>query len=266
LTDSATPSRPVLVWITEGTWRASVDASLRLAPPGAPITLLHVTPAELPEAAHGAYLGMLGRGQPSRDPGPRVAELGRRLGQRPARCRRAPPGPPVRPDPAPRSPRTGSGDRGGPRGPAHHGPRRRPGPSRPQEPGQNGPVRRRPRPVPDPAGMARNRPQYQHHPPAATRQERPRPTPPPVTSRAAARGLSRVYGRSTRGTREVQQTSGIWRRLLRQQAPAGDGERCGVLRCPARGTPSTQNTCRGLCRLLGLRRLALCPQGFQRVE
>jgi hypothetical protein len=33
------------------------------------------TPAELPEAAHGAYLGLLGRGQPSRDPGPRVAEL-----------------------------------------------------------------------------------------------------------------------------------------------------------------------------------------------
>jgi nucleotide-binding universal stress UspA family protein len=33
------------------------------------------TPAELPEAAHGVYLGLLGRGQPSRDPGPRVAEL-----------------------------------------------------------------------------------------------------------------------------------------------------------------------------------------------
>jgi nucleotide-binding universal stress UspA family protein len=66
---------PVLIWITEGTWRAGVDAALRLVPPGAPITLLHVTPAELPEAAHGAYLGLFGRGQPGRDPGWRVAEL-----------------------------------------------------------------------------------------------------------------------------------------------------------------------------------------------
>jgi nucleotide-binding universal stress UspA family protein len=65
----------VVIWITEGTWRASVDAALRLAPPGAPVTLLHVIPAELPEAAHGAYLGLFGRGRPDRDPGPRVAEL-----------------------------------------------------------------------------------------------------------------------------------------------------------------------------------------------
>lgn len=65
----------VVVWITEGTWQASVDAALRLAPPGAPVTLLYVTPAELSEAAHGAYLGLFGRGRPERDPGPRVAEL-----------------------------------------------------------------------------------------------------------------------------------------------------------------------------------------------
>jgi nucleotide-binding universal stress UspA family protein len=73
--DAGAGDGPVLVWITEGTWRASVDAALRLAPPGAPVTLLHVTPAELPEAAHGAYLGLFGRGQPGRDPGRRVAEL-----------------------------------------------------------------------------------------------------------------------------------------------------------------------------------------------
>jgi nucleotide-binding universal stress UspA family protein len=70
-----TDSDTVLIWITEGTWRAVVDAALRLVPADAPITLLHVTPAELPEAAHGAYLGLLGRGQPGRDPGLRVAEL-----------------------------------------------------------------------------------------------------------------------------------------------------------------------------------------------
>jgi nucleotide-binding universal stress UspA family protein len=52
-----------------------VDAALRLAPADARITLLHVTPAEVPETAHGAYLGLFGRGGPGRDPGPRVAEL-----------------------------------------------------------------------------------------------------------------------------------------------------------------------------------------------
>jgi nucleotide-binding universal stress UspA family protein len=80
-----TDSDTILIWITEGTWRAAVDAALRLAPADGRITLLHVSPAELPEAAHGAYLGLLGRGQHGRgqrnpgprgrDPGPRVAEL-----------------------------------------------------------------------------------------------------------------------------------------------------------------------------------------------
>jgi nucleotide-binding universal stress UspA family protein len=77
MTDTEDPGTEgtVVVWVTEGTWRASVDAALRLAPDGAPVTLLHVIPAELPEAAHGAYLGLFGRGRPDRDPGPRVAEL-----------------------------------------------------------------------------------------------------------------------------------------------------------------------------------------------
>ena len=65
----------VVIWVTEGTWRAGVDAALRFVPPGTPITLLHVTPEELPEAAHGAYLGLFGRGRPARDPGERVARL-----------------------------------------------------------------------------------------------------------------------------------------------------------------------------------------------
>ena len=70
-----TEARSVLVWVTEGTWRASVDAALRFAPADASITLLHVSPADLAEAAHGSYLGLFGRGQPGRDPGQRVAEL-----------------------------------------------------------------------------------------------------------------------------------------------------------------------------------------------
>jgi nucleotide-binding universal stress UspA family protein len=65
----------VVVWITEGTWRGCVDAALRLAPPGDPVILLYVTPAEFAETAHAAYLGLFGRGRPERDPGPRVAEL-----------------------------------------------------------------------------------------------------------------------------------------------------------------------------------------------
>jgi nucleotide-binding universal stress UspA family protein len=75
MTDAQTADGPVIIWVTEGAWRASVDAALRLAPAGAPITLLHVAPAELPETAHAAYLGLLGRGQPGRDPGRRVAGL-----------------------------------------------------------------------------------------------------------------------------------------------------------------------------------------------
>jgi nucleotide-binding universal stress UspA family protein len=75
MTDADTTTGPVMIWVREATWQASVDAARRLAPAGTAITLLHVTPAELPEAAHGSYLGLLGRGQPSRDPGPRLAEL-----------------------------------------------------------------------------------------------------------------------------------------------------------------------------------------------
>jgi nucleotide-binding universal stress UspA family protein len=65
----------ILVWITEGTWQACADAARRLAPADTGITLLHVTPADLPETAHGAYLGLLGRGHGGRDPGPRLAEF-----------------------------------------------------------------------------------------------------------------------------------------------------------------------------------------------
>jgi nucleotide-binding universal stress UspA family protein len=71
-----TQDRSVLIWVCEGTWRASVDAGLSLAPAGARFTLLHVTPAEVADTAHGAYLGLFGRGRGvGRDPGARLDEL-----------------------------------------------------------------------------------------------------------------------------------------------------------------------------------------------
>jgi nucleotide-binding universal stress UspA family protein len=63
----------VIVWVTEGTWRACVDAARRMIPADARIVLLHVTPEEISATAHAAYAGLLGRGRPERDPGPRVA-------------------------------------------------------------------------------------------------------------------------------------------------------------------------------------------------
>ena len=73
MTESDATARSVYIWVTEGTWRATVDAALYLAPAGARFILLHVTPAEVPDAARGAYLGLFGRG--GRDPGARIDEL-----------------------------------------------------------------------------------------------------------------------------------------------------------------------------------------------
>lgn len=73
MTDAETRARSVYVWVAEGTWRAAVDAALSLAPAGAAFTLLHVTAAEVPDAAHGAYAGLLGRH--GHDPGTRLKEL-----------------------------------------------------------------------------------------------------------------------------------------------------------------------------------------------
>ncbi len=72
---TASGNRTVIVWVTEGTWRGCVDAARALAPADAAIVLLHTSPDEVPGAAHGAYAGLLGRGHPERDPGPRLAEL-----------------------------------------------------------------------------------------------------------------------------------------------------------------------------------------------
>jgi nucleotide-binding universal stress UspA family protein len=72
LTDRENDVRSVYIWLQEGTWRASVDAALSLAPPPSRFTLLHVRGPEVADAAHGAYVGLLGRG--GRDPGERLDE------------------------------------------------------------------------------------------------------------------------------------------------------------------------------------------------
>jgi len=73
VTDSDTTLRSVYIWIGEGTWRATVDAALSLAPARARFTLLHVTSPAAADAAHGAYRGMLGRA--GHDPGERLEAL-----------------------------------------------------------------------------------------------------------------------------------------------------------------------------------------------
>ncbi|MET8540314.1 universal stress protein [Kitasatospora sp. NPDC004799] len=65
----------VVVWITEGTWPACVDAARAHAPQGAETVLLHVSGQEVPGVAHGAFAGLLGRGHRERDPGTRVETL-----------------------------------------------------------------------------------------------------------------------------------------------------------------------------------------------
>ncbi|MFF4211246.1 universal stress protein [Streptomyces sp. NPDC001796] len=64
-----------VVWITEGTWPACVDAALRRAAPGEEIVLLYVRDDTVAETAHGAFAGLLGRGHPERDPGHRIEGL-----------------------------------------------------------------------------------------------------------------------------------------------------------------------------------------------
>jgi nucleotide-binding universal stress UspA family protein len=67
----------VLVWLVEGTWQGCVDAARALVPADAEVTLLHVAPGEVTEAAEGALAGLLGRGRPrpGRDPAARMAAV-----------------------------------------------------------------------------------------------------------------------------------------------------------------------------------------------
>ena len=73
MTDSDTTARSVVIWVREGTWRATVDAALSLATSPVRFTLLHVTSPAAADAAHGAYRGLLGRG--GHDPGERLEAL-----------------------------------------------------------------------------------------------------------------------------------------------------------------------------------------------
>jgi nucleotide-binding universal stress UspA family protein len=73
VTETDTQNRSVYVWVREGTWRATVDAALDLAPARARFTLLHVTPADVPDAVRGAYAGLFGRAGP--DPAARLEEM-----------------------------------------------------------------------------------------------------------------------------------------------------------------------------------------------
>jgi hypothetical protein len=52
-----------LVWITEDSWEATIAAAAELVPPGAEVTLLHVTGAGAEALARGARSGLLGRGR-----------------------------------------------------------------------------------------------------------------------------------------------------------------------------------------------------------
>ena len=63
----------VLVWITEDTWAACVDAARTLAPADRDVTLLHVLDSAALAAARGAFGGLLGRAAP--DPTARLEAM-----------------------------------------------------------------------------------------------------------------------------------------------------------------------------------------------
>ncbi|MEU7057171.1 universal stress protein [Streptomyces sp. NPDC046197] len=74
----------VIVWLVEGTWPACVDAVRTYAPHASEVVLLHVSGPEVPDVAHGAFAGLLGRGHPREhhpaegwgsDPGDRLTDL-----------------------------------------------------------------------------------------------------------------------------------------------------------------------------------------------
>lgn len=62
----------VVVWIAGDTWQDCVDAARAYS---GDFLLLHVSDHDVPGAAHGAFAGLFGRGQPARDPGRRLDDL-----------------------------------------------------------------------------------------------------------------------------------------------------------------------------------------------
>ena len=73
MTENGDPTCSVLVWVGMRTWQACIDAARRLPAASTRITLIHV--ADLPDAAEGAYLGLMGRRPPGRDPGSQITEF-----------------------------------------------------------------------------------------------------------------------------------------------------------------------------------------------
>ncbi|MGH3550028.1 MAG: universal stress protein [Pseudonocardiaceae bacterium] len=69
-----TPRPVIVVWLREDTWRSTVRAAAAVTP-DADLVLLHVVDVRVTEALHGAYGGLLGRGQRRRDPGEAVGQL-----------------------------------------------------------------------------------------------------------------------------------------------------------------------------------------------
>jgi nucleotide-binding universal stress UspA family protein len=63
-----------VIWITEASWRISVDRARELLPADAEVTILHVAPVDVEHLAEDPAPGRLGR--PHRPPpGPRVREI-----------------------------------------------------------------------------------------------------------------------------------------------------------------------------------------------
>ena len=67
----------VIIWITEGTWQATVDAARAHAPADADLVLLHVAGADVSDAVGGSWAGLLGRDRRGRDPVGRVEAISR---------------------------------------------------------------------------------------------------------------------------------------------------------------------------------------------
>jgi nucleotide-binding universal stress UspA family protein len=57
----------VIIWISEGTWQATVDAARDHAPADAELVLLHVTSGDVSEMVRGSFAGLLGRDRRGRD-------------------------------------------------------------------------------------------------------------------------------------------------------------------------------------------------------
>jgi nucleotide-binding universal stress UspA family protein len=58
----------VIVWVADAGWPEAVDAALAHSPSFSEVVLLHVTPGEAGDVAHGGFATLLGRGRREADP------------------------------------------------------------------------------------------------------------------------------------------------------------------------------------------------------